>query len=116
MSVEISDKLLEQLVESVLRSLCVPGTFKGLSYLTYAVVETVKDPQRIKLITKDLYREIARQYNTRHTSVERDIRWAVHTSWKHAKKELDQVAGRHLVKCPTNREFIDFVAFYIRSR
>lgn len=116
MSVEISDRLLEQLVESVLRSLHIPGTFKGLPYLTYAVTETVKDPQRIKLITKDLYREIARQYNTTPISVERAIRWAIHASWEFAREELEQVAGYHLLKRPTNREFIDFVAFYIRSK
>ena len=116
MSVEISNRLLEQLVESILRSLYIPGTLKGMKYLTYAVTATVIDPNRTYLITKDLYREIARQYDTTPDRVERDIRWAIQTSWKVAKEELCQIADCHLTQCPTNKQYIDLIAFYIRSR
>ena len=116
MSVEISNKLLEQLVEAILRSLYIPGTFKGLKYLTYAVTATVIDPSRTCLITKDLYHEIAREYTTTAKRVERDIRWAIQASWKSAKEELCRIADRHLTQCPTNKQYIDLIAFYIRSR
>ena len=112
----ITDRPLEQQVEAVLRSLYVKGTLKGLRYLTYAVSETVKEPRRTELITKDLYREVARAYDATASRVERAMRWAIHISWEHAREELDQMAGYHLVKRPTNREFIDLVAFYIRSK
>lgn len=116
MSTNIKDRVLDRLAEEVLRSLHIPGTLKGLSYLTYAVSETVKDPRRTDFITKDLYHEIARQYGTKALSVERAMRGAIRVSWENARNELDQMAGYHLVKRPTNKEFIDLVAFYIRSK
>lgn len=116
MPVEISNKLLEQLVESVLRSLYIPGTFKGLKYLTYAVAATVIDQNRTYLITKDLYREISRQYDTTPNCVDRNIRWAIRSSWSTAKEDLCKIADRHLIRCPTNKQYIDLIAFYIRSR
>ena len=116
MSVEISERLLARLVETVLRSLHIPGTIKGLLYLTHAVTATVQDPHRTELITKDLYPEIARAYNATPAGVDRAMRGAICMSWETARNELDQMAGYHLVKRPTNREFIDLVAFYIRSR
>ena len=116
MSVKVKDRILDRFVAVVLRSLHIPGTINGLAYLAYAVSETVKDPQRTALITKDLYREVARAYGTTASCVERAMRWAIGISWKTARNELDQMAGYHLIKRPTNREFIDFVAFYIRCK
>lgn len=116
MSVEISERLLERLVETVLRSLHIPGTLKGLPYLTHAIAATVQNPHRTALITKDLYHEIARVYNTTPSGVDRAMRWAIRMSWETSRNELCQMAGYHLTQRPTNREFIDLVAFYIRSR
>lgn len=87
----------------------------GLKYLIFAVSETVLNPNRIYLITKDLYREIARKYKTTPSRVERDIRSAICVCWENAKDELEQIAGCHLSKRPSNKEFIDYIAFYIRS-
>ena len=112
----IRDRILDHLAETMLRTLHIPGTVAGMAYLTYAISETVKDPHRTRFITKDLYFEIARTYHTKAINVERAMRWAIQVSWNTARNELDQMAGFHLVKRPTNKEFIDLVAFHIRSR
>lgn len=111
-----TENALELVVEQVLRSLRINGRLKGMQYLIYAITETVRDPARTKLITKDLYPKIARLYGSTASRVERDIRSAIRISWVYAQEELEQVAGYHLLKRPTNGEFIDFVAFYIRSK
>lgn len=116
MSVATVDRALRQEVERALRRLHINGTILGLKYLTYAVAETVLDPERTYLITKDLYREIARKYKTTHLRVERDIRSAICICWKNAGEELDQMVGHHLIKRPTNKEFIDYIAFYLRNK
>lgn len=116
MSVAAVDRALKQEVERALRRLHINGTLLGLKYLIHAITETVLDPSRTYLITKDLYREIARKYKTAPLRVERDIRTAICICWKNAREELDQMVGRHLVKRPTNKEFVDLVAFYIRSK
>lgn len=116
MSVVTADRALKQEVEKTLRRLYINGTRLGLKYLVYAVSETVLEPERTRLITKDLYREIARKYKTTPNGVERDIRSAICVCWENAKEELDQMVGCHLVKRPTNKEFIDHIAFYIRNK
>lgn len=116
MSAETKELPLEQRVEKNLRSLHINGTMRGLRYLVYAITATVRDPERTHLITKDLYWAIAHEYNTTALCVERDMRWAISISWECAKKKLDQMAPCHLVKRPTNKQFIDLVAFYIRTQ
>lgn len=116
MSVAAANRTLKRDVEKALRRLHINGTFLGLKYLVHAVSETVLNPDRTYLITKDLYREIARRYKTTPSRVERDMRWVIHISWENAREELDQMVGHHLVKRPTNREFIDHIAFYIRGK
>lgn len=103
-------------VERELRRLRIPGTMKGLYYLSHAVSQCVSDPKRIQYITKDLYPETADLYGTEPRWVERVMRTAIRHSWANGGKEtLLQMAGYHLEKCPSNAEFIDIVAFYIRS-
>ncbi len=109
------DYELMVLVEKTLRQLRISGKLVGLRYLVYAVTETVKDPARTQLITKDMYPAISREFNSDPRRVERAIRTAIGACWDSGgKDELDQMAGYHLVKRPTNLEFIDLVAAYIR--
>lgn len=114
MSTTLDQEQLAWIVETVLRRLRISGKLKGLWYLNYAVIETVKDPFRTMLITKDLYPEIAKAHRTTIPRVERAIRTAVQSCWDNGRNELDQMAGYHLVKRPSNTEFIDLVAAYIR--
>lgn len=111
-----TERTLKQEVEKTLRSLHICGSWRGLRLLTFAITQTALDPRRTELITKDLYWDIARRYKTTPERVERNIRRAIQLSWEFSSEKLDQMAGYHLVKRPTNKEFIDIVAFYIRSR
>ena len=112
---EHEDYDLMVLVELALRKLHITGKLIGLRYLVYAIAETVKDPNRTQLITKDMYPEIARKFGTKDTRVERTIRSAINNCWRNSNREqLNEMAGYHLERCPTNIEFIDLVATYIR--
>lgn len=107
---------LEQRVGEILRSLQIPGTLHGHQYLITAISQTVIDPTRVLYITKDLYQDLARQYKSTASGIERDIRHSIKRCWARGGREaLDQVAGIHLSQRPTNSEFIDLVANYIRS-
>ena len=107
---------LDYRVEKTLRALRIPGKMKGLRYLTYAISATVCDPTRTRLITKDLYHEIARSFDTTASCVERDIRSAIYICWQQTQAELERIAGHPLEKRPTNSEFIDLVAFVLRAK
>lgn len=106
---------LQIAVEQTLRRLRISGSLKGFRFLTYALAETVKNPYRTDLITKDLYPEIAKEFCDKDKRVERAIRTAIQTCWNgRGRDELDRMAGFHLEQRPTNSEFIDLVAAHIR--
>lgn len=110
-----SEDGLKQEIELLLRSLHIGGRLHGLQYLTYAISKTVRSPDATQYITKELYPEIAKHFGTTPSRVERSIRTAITYSWKHVRREtLNEVAGYHLIERPTNSEFIDFAAAYIR--
>ena len=108
---------LEQQVSEILRSLMIPGTLHGHQYLVTAISQTVINPARVLYITKELYPDLAKQYRSTVPNIERVIRHAIKRCWSRGGREaLDQVAGIHLNQRPTNSEFIDLVANYIRIR
>ena len=110
------DSNLKLRVERTLRQLRISGKLKGYRILAYALVETVKDPQRTALITKDFYPQAARYFGSTKGGVERAVRTAIQAGWDLGCGEtLDQMMGYHLTKRPSNTEFIDAVAFYIRT-
>ena len=111
-----NNKLVDQ-AELVLRRLRITGKLIGFRYLTYAIARAVDDPTLLTLVTKVLYFETARAYQTTATRAERAIRHAVHRSWENGSRELlEKMAGHPLERCPTNAEFIDIVAYYIRCQ
>ena len=74
-----------------------------------------RESNRTDLITKVLYPEIAAEFSDKDTRVERAIRTAICACWdSYGRDELNKMAGYTLEKRPTNLEFIDLVAAYIR--
>ena len=55
-------------------------TSRGFAYLQDAIVLCYKDEDKMYLITKVLYPEIAKRHGTSPTAVERAIRYAIHNS------------------------------------
>lgn len=105
---------LKRQVEIYLRRLKIKGTLQGYRYLIYAIAKTIRDPDATLWIAKALYHDIAKQYSTTVSCVERNIRTAIQYSWLYANDTLDKMAGYHLTQRPTNGEFIDLVAAYIQ--
>lgn len=111
----LQDELTEQVSGFLLR-LGIPKTIDGHVYLAYAIAETIQDQARTDFITKELYPDIARQYSTTASCVERSMRTAVMRCWKSEREALCEIAGTMLTERPTNSEFIQFVARHIRNR
>lgn len=103
-------------IERILRKLGASGCQVGLQFAVYSVAILLKEPDRIHYIVKGIYMEVADQLNVKPSSVERGIRTMVLSLWKqpdHSK--LDEVFGHHLFRRPTNSEFLESIAYYIRS-
>lgn len=111
------DEKLSETVRKLLGTLGISPALDGRNYLCEAIIQTVRDPGRVAYITKELYPDIAKQYSTTVSNVERCMRTAVKNCWEHEGHEvLDKVAGYHLTRRPTNSEFIVLIAEFIRQR
>lgn len=104
---------LESAVTEIIHKIGVSTRIKGFHYLRTAIISSYENKMFLKNITTKLYPEIAVQYNTTQSRVERDIRHALTSAWKNGNPEaLNQILGRALEvngKRPTNSEFISLV-------
>lgn len=102
-------------IKKELRRLCISGHLRGYHYLTYMLLQVVRDPDRLMMITRSLYPDTGRCFGVSAANVERSSRTCITTCWNRGgRSALDQMAFHHLTECPTASEFIDIVADYIR--
>ena len=59
----------------------MPAHIKGYQYVREAIILAVQDMDVINAVTKVLYPEVARRYNTTPSRVERAVRHAIETAW-----------------------------------
>lgn len=103
--------------EQLLRQLGVTGKLKGFSYAIHMIEQTRQDPTATSLITKRLYPRTAERFGTTSLAVERDLRTLVNRCWTRSDRTfLSAVAGTRLEVQPTNSEFLDMTAAYLRRQ
>ena len=112
------ERRAERLVTQMLLDMGVPAHLKGYRYVRTAVVMVEEDMKVIGSVTKLLYPEVAKRYNTTDGKVERAIRNAIEVSWERGNRNtfeklfgycLENGQGR-----PTNSEYIAAVADAVR--
>ena len=105
---------LETLVTSVIHEIGVPAHIKGYQYLREAIIIAVEDMEVINAVTKVLYPEVARRFDTTASRVERAIRHAIEVAWDRGDIEtLHKDFGDPVSNAngkPTNSEFIAMIA------
>lgn len=114
---DIKVKNTDYIIEATLRSLGLNNSYKGFRYLIYAIQLVWEDYDFLTYVCKGLYAEIAIHYHTTVANVERNIRTVKEVIWNNGDKEtLRAVFGSlYYMKVPTNAQFIDALAFYIKS-
>lgn len=101
--------------EQLLRRVGASGKFKGFPSAVYMIERAEKDPSVTVLVTKRLYPETARHFGVSVTSVERNLRTVIRACWERPDRDfLEEVAGTRLCRRPTNSEFLDMTAAYLR--
>ena len=105
---------LKNLVTSVIHEIGVPAHIKGYQYLREAIMIAVDDMDVINAVTKVLYPEVAKRFNTTPSRVERAIRHAIEVAWDRGDLETLQKYFGYTVSNvkgkPTNSEFIAMIA------
>ena len=86
----------------------------GYMYLRTAILMVYSDIELLGQITKRLYPNIARQYSTTASRVEKAIRHAIENSWNQGDKRkintIIRAVPDSLKGKPTNSEFIALIA------
>ncbi len=101
--------------ERLLRLLGVSGKLSGFYFAVYMLEQVQKKPEYVLLITKRLYRQTAQHFNTTTSCVERNLRTLVQACWRQPDHSmLNQIAGSPLSQPPTNTQFLDMLASYLR--
>ncbi|MBR5798529.1 MAG: sporulation initiation factor Spo0A C-terminal domain-containing protein [Lachnospiraceae bacterium] len=109
-----AEKSLEELLFDMMVNMGVPAHLKGYHYLKAAVMLVSEDMRAVGSVTKLLYPEIAKRYNTTDGKVERAIRNAIEVSWERgnpkAFEELFGYSKENGYTRPTNSEYIAAIA------
>lgn len=116
--INISANKLQINITNVLHQLGIPSHIKGYQYIREAISLVYQDCGLIGGITKQLYPEIAKRYETSTSRVERAIRHAIEVSWNRGDWDLMEEIFGHSVDIdrakPTNSEFIVTIADKLR--
>ncbi len=99
-----------QKIPKLLRRLGVAENYTGFPYAVYAVQLSISDPSRLRLITKLIYPDVARQYGTTSQRVERNIRTVSAAAWENNPALLIRLAGCSLNRRPKNSRFLAILA------
>lgn len=113
------EKRIEQELFKLLTNLGVPAHLKGFKYISYGITLLLNDTSYENLeITKRLYPDIAKQFNTLPPRVEKNIRKAIEVVFKKGSNELIQeifgVSFGINKERTTNSEFLIGIKNYLK--
>ncbi|MDR2606571.1 MAG: sporulation transcription factor Spo0A [Oscillospiraceae bacterium] len=104
----------EHAVTEIIHEVGVPAHIKGYQYLRDAIIRTINDPDMINAVTKALYPQVAKKFNTTASRVERAIRHAIEVAWDRGDIDVLQKYFGYTVSNikgkPTNSEFIALIS------
>ena len=105
---------IETLVTNIIHEIGAPAHIKGYQYLREAIIIAVGDMDVINAITKVLYPQVAKTFQTTPSRVERAIRHAIEVAWDRGDLDTLQRFFGYTVSNtkgkPTNSEFIALIA------
>lgn len=115
---KMDQRQLDTTITAIIKEIGVPAHIKGYSYLREAIQMVYYDIELLGSVTKILYPEIAKKFDTTPSRVERAIRHAIEVAWNRGSFEaISEMFGytvHHMKSKPTNSEFIAMIADKIR--
>ncbi len=98
----------------LLHEMGIPANLKGHNYIRDAVIMVLEDRKLVSSITKTIYPNLGKRYQTSACSVERAIRTALETAWIRGRTaSMNDIFGFTIninKGKPTNAEFIAMIA------
>ena len=116
----VSKQELEQAISDFMLELGIPAHLRGYQFLRSAVCMCAENMELVGSVTKLLYPDLAKLYQTTDQKIERAIRNAIEVSWDRGNgalfEELFGYCNGNGYSRPTNSEYIAAVADYIRLK
>ncbi len=84
-------------------------------YMAQALRLSLQDPNRLLLVTKRLYPDVARDLGTNWKSVERSLRRAVDIIWDFAPDKLSEMAYHRLTERPSVSEVLSLLTIHMTA-
>lgn len=100
-------------IYDLLLRLGVTANYTGFFHTAFAVHLAVQEPERLLLVTKCLYPEVAGRYRTNWNCVERNIRTIAALAWDRGRPVLEELAHHPLMDRPKTSEFLAILAAYL---
>lgn len=100
-------------IYDALNRLGITANYTGFFHTSYAIYLAVQQPERLVLVTKWLYPDVARRYETSWCAVERNIRSMAGMAWAKNAALLEEMARCPLTRRPTASRFVAIVAAYL---
>ena len=99
----------------IIRKFRVTSKYKGFFLLIDAIEIYLEKYNHSSYISMNdhIYKILAEKYETTSYCVEHNIRTLIERCWKNDRTFMENIFGCPLKCCPSNREFIDSVAYYI---
>ncbi len=92
----------------------------GIDYITYAMELIDTDKQYLYYVTKSLYIDIAKEFNTTPTCIEKNIRTLINRIWKYAYKcsniIVEVFGDKFLYVKPSNKEFLQRIYYHVKRQ
>jgi len=105
-------------ITNMIHEIGVPAHIKGYHYLREAILICVQNNEMISAVTKLLYPEVAKQFNTTASRVERAIRHAIEVAWDRGDIDVLNSYFGYTIHTergkPTNSEFIAMLTDKLR--
>ena len=109
----------ETIALELLHRLGIQKTYKGCEYIISCIKYISENETAFTPVTKVLYIEIAKQFNTSGMCVEKNIRSIIKKIWINTDNELliNEIFGKyHSGKNPSNVEFLVLLYSYLKQQ
>lgn len=110
----------EKEVTQLIKKMGIPAHLLGYNYLRTGIMIALENPDVLKLITKELYPQIAKVYNTVPHRIECAIRHAIKVSMSRIDYDFYQEVFESSVSLdkgkPTNWQYISALVDYIKRK
>ena len=99
-----------------LHRLGVTANYSGFFYTAYAAKLCMDEPQRLTLVTKWLYPDVASYYKTNWKAVERSMRTIISNIWNNNTELISKLSGYPMKEKPSPAEFLSILVICLSKQ